>query len=361
MSSPLDASEVEALMQAIQDGRVAPESGSSGARGPVVPYDLTSQDRIIRGAMPTLDTINDRIASLFTKTLAASMRGDIKVGAAANTLLKFVDAQQGMTPPTTFGILSLGPGHGLALLVLENELAKHLLAGALGEKKRASAQTGEPRTELTNVERLVLRHSMSSFAEAVTASWADVLSFKPEILRFETDPRLVAIASPSDVMVMCPFEITGDLEGRMQLLLPYSSLEPAKKRLATQPRIGGPQGDARFSVALERELDAVLVELHVEMGRRRLNLSDLIALEVGQVLTLNTSERAPLPVFVQGRLKMTASPKVISGGIAAEVLLGLKGFTEEQKKPKSARAEAAPPSATPAAGASPAKGRAKVA
>ena len=69
VSSPLDASEVEALMQAIQDGRVAPGMDAD-ARAPIVAYDLTSQDRIIRGQMPTLDAINDRIASLFGRSLA---------------------------------------------------------------------------------------------------------------------------------------------------------------------------------------------------------------------------------------------------------------------------------------------------
>jgi len=73
MSSPLDQSEVDALMAAIQDGRVSGDGGHD-ADAPVVPYDLTSQDRIIRGQMPTLDSINERVASTFGSNLAGRTR-----------------------------------------------------------------------------------------------------------------------------------------------------------------------------------------------------------------------------------------------------------------------------------------------
>src|SRR3954447_26185857 len=120
MSSPLDNNEVEALMQAIQEGRVSPESGAEGgsSKGPVVPYDLTSQDRIIRGQMPTLDSINDRIASLFGKSLAGRMRLEIRVTAMPATLLKFADLGPLLSAPGTMGVLSLGAGFGLGLVVL---------------------------------------------------------------------------------------------------------------------------------------------------------------------------------------------------------------------------------------------------
>jgi flagellar motor switch protein FliM len=318
VSSPLDASEVEALMQAIQDGRVAPGVGGD-ARGPIVGYDLTSQDRIIRGQMPTLDAINDRIASLFGRSLAGRLRLEARVASGAATMLKFADVQTLLAPPTTVGILTLGGGSGLGAILLEGNLANALLAGALGDRKaRPEPSRGTERSDLTNVERLVLRHLLGLMAEAMSVAWADVLPFRPEVLRFESDPRMAVIAPASDVAILCPFEMTGTLSGRLQVVIPYAAVEPAKKLLASPPRLGGgsSDGDARFSAALARELVEVEVELRVEIGRRTLNLSELMGLEAGQVLTLNSNENAPLPVFVEGRLKATGSPRVVSGGMA---------------------------------------------
>lgn len=325
MSSPLDPNEVEALMQAIQEGRVSPEPGAE-AGGPVVPYDLTSQDRIIRGQMPTLDSINDRIASLFGRSLAARTRMDVRATSTPATLMKFSDVTALMTARTTVGVMSLGAGHGMALLIVEGELAQALLCGALGDRKARPAAPASPdaRPELTNVERLLLKHLLGMLGDAMGVGWAEVLSFKPELLRFESDPRMTIIARPSDVVIVCSFEITGALDGRLQIAIPYAAVESAKKLLTSPPRLGG-QRDARFSHALATELEGVEVELRVEIGHRKISVSELLQLQIGDVLTLNTSETAPLPVFVQGRPKMLASPRVAGGGMAVEILRNLSG------------------------------------
>jgi flagellar motor switch protein FliM len=323
MSSPLDNNEVEALMQAIQEGRVSPAPGTSSG-GPVVPYDLTSQDRIIRGQMPTLDSINDRIASLFGKSLAGRMRLEIRAQAMPATLLKFADLNPLLAGPGTMGVLSLGAGFGLGLVVLEGTLASALLSGALGDRKaRPTAATpGVPQVELTNLERLVLKRLLGQLCEAMTVSWAEVLPLKPEVLRFESDPRMLIIANPTDVTILCSFEITGAIDGKLQLAIPYAAVESAKKMLTSPPRLGG-QRDVRFSAQLAQELEAVQVELRVEIGRHRLNVAQLLELTVGDVVTLSTSETAPLPVAVQGRPKMTASPRIVGGGMAIEILRAL--------------------------------------
>jgi flagellar motor switch protein FliM len=168
----------------------------------------------------------------------------------------------------------------------------------------------------------------------MAVAWEGVLAFKPEVLRFESDPRMAIIATPSDVAILCSFEVTGALEGKLMLAIPYAAVEPAKKLLTSPPRLGG-QRDARFSQALAREIEAVEVELRVEIGHRSLQLGDLLELKVGDVITLNTSEGSPLPVFVQGRQKMTAAPRVVGGGMAVEIL---KAIAQPPQATRAARA-----------------------
>ena len=220
--------------------------------------------------------------------------------------------------------MSLGGGSGLAAVLLEGDLAQALLAGALGDRKArpdSSRQGVNERTDLTTIERLVLRHLLGLMADAMSTAWADVLPFRPEVLRFESDSRMAAIAPTSDVAIVCPFEVSGTLTGRLQLVMPYAAVEPAKKLLSSPPRLGsaGGDGDARFSAALARELEEVEVNVLVEIGRRTVNLSELLAMEVGHVLTLNTSENTPLPIFVEGRLKATGTPRVVNGSLAVAI------------------------------------------
>ena len=339
MASPLDAQELEALMQAIQEGRVGPDPGGSGgdsSDSSVVQYDLTSQDRIIRGQMPTLDSINERIATTFAKALGGRLRLELRVASTPAVLMKFAEVTGTVADQTVTGVLSLGAGHGLALTVMEGVLTRGLLGAALGDRSAAAAASadGEQRNELTIVEKLVLKHLLGILADGMAVAWEGVLAFKPEVLRFESDPRMAIIATPSDVAILCSFEVTGAIDGKIMLAIPYSAVEPAKKLLTSPPRLGG-QRDAKFSQALAREIEAVEVELRVEIGHRTLQLGDLLELKAGDVITLNTSEGSPLPVFVQGRQKMTASPRVVGGGMAIEIL---KAIAQPPQATRAARA-----------------------
>ncbi len=333
MTSPLDQNEVDALMAAIQDGRVGAEAGER-ADVPVVPYDLTSQDRIIRGQMPTLDSINDRIASVFGSNLGGRTRLDLRASPSASTLMKFSDVAALFGAGNTVWIMSLGPGHGQAVLMLESVLCRSLLAGALGDRKaRAEAGMTDMRPDLTNVERRVLRNLLGIFCEAMAISWSEVLPFKPEIVRFESDPRMAMVAAPTDLAILCSYEISGAAAGRLQIGIPYATVEPVKKSLTSPPRAGS-SVDVRFAAALASEMEAVRVQVRVEMGRTRINFSRLLELQVGDLLVLDASESSPLPVYVQGRRKMAGSPRVVSGSLAVVLENGLRNALTSEQRPR---------------------------
>jgi flagellar motor switch protein FliM len=333
MTSPLDQSEVDALMAAIQDGRVNPDADDR-ADAPVIPYDLTSQDRIIRGQMPTLDSINERIASVFGTNLAGRTRLDLRVAPTAATLMKFADVGALFSPANSVWIVTLGPGHGLAVLLVDFALGRALLSGALGDRTartdvNPNASASEVRQDLTNVERRVLKNLLGIFCEAMAVSWAEVLRFKPEVLRFESDPRMAMVAPPSDLAILCSYEITGAASGRIQIAIPYATVEPAKKLLTSPPRQGS-NVDARFSAALAKDLMNVKVGVRVEMGRAKINFSRLLDLKVGDLLVLDGSESTPLPIYIQGRRKMTGVPRVVGGSMAVVLDHGLRGGRHQE-------------------------------
>ncbi len=318
MSAALNPEELNALMSAIQESRV-PTTPSATPGSSVVAYDLTSQDRIIRGQMPTLDAINERVASVLATGLSGRTRLSIRVSTTPATLLKFADFNVLLAPPATLCIMTLGAGHGLSVAVFEPGLAEGLLAAALGDRKvRRDDVPSETRRELTSVERLVLRRLLSILTDAMAAAWAEVLPFKPEVVRFESDPRLATIAPPNDVAVLSTFEISGAIAGRLQLAIPYASVETAKKLLTSPPRMNY-GGDAKFAANFAREIEQVTVGMRAVLGHVQLTLERLLSLEVGDVIGLDTAEAQPLNVYVEGRAKLTGSVKVAGGNLAMVV------------------------------------------
>ncbi len=302
-------------MGAIQDGRVQPEA-AQGPRGPVATYDLTSQDRIIRGQMPTLDAINEQVASMLGIGLAGRTRLTLRVNSAPSTLLKFADLIPLLAPPASVCVLGLGSSYGFALAVLEPGLAEALLAAALGDRRaKAPEAMPEGRREFTSVEQLVLRRLLLILTEAMTQAWGPVIPFQPEVLRFELDPRMATIAPPSDVGIVSAFEMKGQLEGRLQLVIPYAAVESAKTKLCS-PRRLSQRADERFAEALAREVEQVAVEVRGVFGHTSMPFARLLDLKEGDVILLDTAEEGTLPVTIQGRHKLRGAPAVVGGSMA---------------------------------------------
>jgi len=228
-------------------------------------------------------------------------------------------------------VLSLGPGFGLALCLLEPGLGESLLSAALGDRKPRVGVPGEARRELTTVEQLVLRRLLSILTEAMAVHWAPVMPLKPEVLRFETDPRLAIIAPPNELAVITSFEISGAITGRLQLAMPYATLEPVKARLAAPAQL--PRGgDDRFRHLLETEVGNVEVELRGVLGSTTLAFSRLLELAVGDILTLGTDEDAELPILIQGRAKMTGTPRVVGGSLAIVIARDLATMASDARQ-----------------------------
>jgi flagellar motor switch protein FliM len=320
MPATLSPEEIKALMGAIQEGKVSTEGGGR-PRGPVANYDLTSQDRIIRGQMPMLDGINEQIAQQLGIGLTGRTRLSIKAAASATTLLKFADLSPLLTAPASVCMLGLGPGFGLALAVLEPGLGEQLLGAALGDRRsREDEEATDTRREFTSVEQGVLKRLLGVFTDAIASAWEPVIPFKPEALRFEPDPRMANIAPPSEVGIISGFDLTGSIEGRLQLVIPYASVETAKQYLSSPSRVvqRGDKG-AIASRQIARELEQVRVELRPLLGQTRINLSRLLGLEPGEVLLLDRDELNPIPILVQGREKMLGTPTVYGGAMSVKI------------------------------------------
>ncbi len=318
MPATLSPEEIKALMSAIQDGRIGADAAGA-QRGHVAEYDLTSQDRIIRGQMPTLDAINEQIAQQLAIGLAGRTRMSLRVTSAAATLLKFADLSPLLAAPAAVCVLDLGAGYGYGLAVLEPGLPEQLLAAALGDRRARRPEDAQERGRaLTGVEQGVLKRLLRVLTDAIAAAWAPVLPLRPEPLRFEVDPRMASVAPPTDVGIISAFDLTGGLEGRAQLVIPYAAVEPAKQLLSA-PRRGSQRADEGVARRLEMELHQVRVDVRGILGRTRIRFARLLELVPGDVLLLDTDERAALPVVVQGRTKLLGSPTVAGGAIAMRV------------------------------------------
>lgn len=327
MSPSLSSGEIDALMSAIHQGMSEKSSGAA-APAQVISYDLTSQDRVIRAQLPTLDSINDRVASALSVGWGGRLRMMLTVTAEPSQLRKFSDFHTLLRPPATFVMLQLSNQHGPAVLVLPEQLVRVMLGAALGDRSVKLVDenniTPEVRKDLTNVERSVLGKLVGVLCDALASAWSMVLPLQPRVLRFETDPRLATVAPPGDVVIINAFQVALNEDGGrapVHLGIPFAAVEQVKKRLAASPRTSS-TSDSTFSRQLADRLRDVPVEARALLGTTRMTLKEFLALKAGDLLPLDTSESQALPLLVQGHERARGVPTVEGSRLALRLTEG---------------------------------------
>ena len=289
----LSQDEIDALLHGVDSGEVdiAPPPAPGEARG----YDFASQDRIIRGRMPTLEMINERFARLFRIGLFNMMRRTPELTVLGMELQKFNEYTHSLYVPTSLSMVRIKPLRGTALFVFEPKLVFAVVDNFFGGDGRYATKI-EGReftpTEL-RVIQLLIRQAFTDLKEA----WSPVLPLDFEYIQSEVNPHFANIVAPSEIVVVSKFRIELDGGGGdLHVTMPYSMIEPIREQLDAGVQSDRADKDERWSVALREQIKDAEVELDSELARTTITLRELMNLKPGDVLPINLPKNVDLCV-----------------------------------------------------------------
>ena len=318
MQDLLSQDEIDALLHGVDDGDVEVETeiGDNESRA----WDLTSQDRIVRGRMPTLEMINERFARYTRISLFNLLRHTADVAVAGIQITKFGEYVHTLYVPTSLNLIRVRPLRGTALFILDAKLVFKLVDNFFGGDGRHAKIEGREftPTEL-RVVQLVLDQAFVDLKEA----WGNVLDIDFEYLSSEVNPALANIVSPSEVVVVNSFHIEMDGGGGdLHLAFPYSMLEPIREQLDTGLQSDVTELDDRWEGSLRNEVLNCDVRLNCTIAQRKIALRDLVDLEAGDVIPIELPEEHVLtanevPMF-------NTSLGVVNGNIGLKILDPIK-------------------------------------
>ncbi len=290
----LDQDEIDALIHGVDNGKVKTESDEPVATGEVRVYDLTTQTRIVRGRMPTLDLINERFARLYRTTLFNMLRRTPQISVATVQLSKFSDYLHSLYVPTSLNMVKVHPFRGTGLIVLDPKLVFSAVDNFFGGTGRHAKIEGR---DFTTTESRIIQLLLKGVFADVQAAWANVAKIEIEYLSSEMNPQFANIAGPTEMVVISSFHIELDGGGgNLHVTMPTSMLEPVREILdsgAATDRIGQ---DERWSQALREEIEDAEIELGMVLGRGELTLGELINLQPGDVVPFDFGGRATIVV-----------------------------------------------------------------
>lgn len=325
MNQVLSQNEVDALLAAVSEGEVAAAggegaSGSTAGNDPgVIVYDLTSQDRIIRGRMPQLDVIYEKFMRAFRVSLSSALRKIASLNHASTDFLKFGEFINTLPIPTCMSVLRFNALRGSALVVVESKLAYALVDSFLGGVDRP--YTKIEGKEFTAIELSIVRRVVELALADLETAWASVATIDASFVRTEVNPQFVGIVPPTDVVIASTFDIElENANGTITLVIPYATIEPIKQKLSNGFQVESDQTDKKlWTTVLRQQFLDTEVELKVLLGTTQIHMSELLNMHVGDVIPLEQDATGELNLEVEGVRKYKCYYGVSHGNVAVQV------------------------------------------
>lgn len=287
MQDLLSQEEIDALLHGVDDGAVdiEPELGDGDARS----YDLTSQDRIVRGRMPTLEMINERFARYTRISLFNLLRRSADVAVGGIQIQKYGEYVHTLYVPTSLNLVKLRPLRGTGLIILDAKLVFKLVDNFFGGDGRHAKIEGR---EFTPTELRVVEMVLSQAFVDLGEAWKTIVPVEFEFVNSEVNPAMANIVSPSEVVVVSTFHVELDGGGGdMHITLPYSMIEPIRETLDAGMQSDVDDIDDRWIASLREDVVNAAVDINCLVAEKVITLRDIIDLEPGDVIPIDKPEQ----------------------------------------------------------------------
>jgi flagellar motor switch protein FliM len=283
----LSQEEVDALLKGASEEVEEPqaEDNVSGVR----PYNIATQERIVRGRMPTFEIINERFARFLRIGLFNFMRRTVDISVGPVDVVKFSKFVRGLVVPTNLNMVNINPLRGTALFVFDPQLIFLIVDNLFGGDGRFHTRV-EGR-DFTQTEQRIIQRLLDVVFENYEKSWKSVYPVKFSYIRSEMDPQFASIATPNEVVVTVAFNIElGDTSGDFHICIPYTMVEPIRDILYSSLQGDHLEVDKRWVRLLSKQVQSAEVELIANLGQAKVTLGQILSMQEGDVVPLNIPE-----------------------------------------------------------------------
>ena len=296
----LSQDEIDALLHGVSSSDIDTDVDDMDD-GEARNYDFTTQDRIVRGRMPTLEMINERYARLFRISIFNLLRRSAEISVGGVQMLKFSEYVHSLFVPTSLNMVRVRPLRGTALFVLDPRLVYIIVDNYFGGDGRFHAKI-EGR-EFTPTELRVVDMILDQVFVDYKEAWAPVMKLEFEKQNSEVNPQFANIVSPTEVVIVNTFhvEIEGG-GGDFHITMPYAMLEPMREVLGAGVQSDRDNTDDRWLESLREEVKSSTVNLSCTLAEAELSLRDIVEMQAGDVIPVEipdlvTVSAENVPVF----------------------------------------------------------------
>ena len=307
MGDVLSQNEIDNLLQALSSGELDAEEIKDSDEKQIKNYDFARPAKFSKEHLRTLEIIFEHYGRLLSTNLPVYLRKAIQVEVMNSEAVSYSEFSNALSNPVLLGIINFAPLKGNIILEIGSNLGYAMVDRMLGGEGEPLEKT----REFSEIELLVIERILTVCVNLLHEPWENVVDIHPRLERIETNSQFAQIISPSEMIAIVTINIKiGDVEGLMNVCLPYLTLEDIMDKLNTKYWYSTMQDkdEQQYVDAIETLISKAPIPMKAVLGNSTISVSDFSGLQVGDIIRLDTKVNQELDVFVGNIKKFTALP-----------------------------------------------------
>lgn len=318
MGEVLSQDEIDNLLKALSTGELDADEYKENNTQQVKNYDFARPAKFSKEHLRTLEIIFEHYGRLLYTNLPAYLRKNVQVEVVNSEAVAYSEFSNALSNPVLLGIVNFLPLNGNIILELAPNLGYAIIDRLLG----GMGSTIEKKREFTEIEITIIERILSICVDLLREPWQNVVQLEPRLERIETNSQFAQIISPSEMIAIVTLNLKiGDVEGLMNICLPFLTLEEVMDKLNTKYWYSTMQevDDNYYGDDIENLISKAAVPIKAVLGTSAISVNDFMNLQKGDIIKLNSGIEEELDVYVGNIKKFKALPGTASDDYAVRI------------------------------------------
>ena len=318
MSDILSQSEIDNLLKQLSEGDLDVDQIQGEDEKQVKNYDFSRPTKFSKEHLRTLEIIFEHYSRLISTNLPVYLRKNVQVSVASSETVTFSEFSNALSNPSVLGIVNFAPLNGNIIIEIATNLCYTMLDRMLG----GSGQPLEKSRDFSDIELTILQKLLVMFTQLMREPWKNVVEISPVLSRLETNPQFAQVIAPSDMIAIVTLNMKiGDVEGMVNICLPFFTLEDVMDKLNTKYWFSTMQEnhDEHYEEYIESMIRRVDIPIKAVLGRSTISVNDFLNLQVGDCIRLDSRVDTDMNVYVGNIKKFPALPGTDRDSYAVQI------------------------------------------
>mgnify|MGYP000112469672 FL=1 len=307
MGEVLSQSEIDNLLKALSTGELDADEMKNTDERQVKDYDFARPAKFSKEHLRTLEIIFEHFGRLLATNLPAYLRKSVSVDVVNSEVVIYSEFSNALSNPVLLGVVGMDPLMGNVIMEMASNLGFAIVDRLLG----GVGNSLEKERDFSEIELSILERVFTICVNLLHEPWENVVEITPRLNRIETNSQFAQIISPSETIAIVTINLKiGDVEGLMNICLPYTTLEPVMDKLNTKYWFSTmkEKDSNSYEAAIENIIDNALIPMKAVLGTSKINVQDFVNLQLGDVIRLDRKVDDELEVYVGNIKKFKALP-----------------------------------------------------